>query len=406
MIDTTGLDFNYLANITPLNDDERCELSCIDLENELQALQTDMASTDVEGIKFDKWDYIVAFTLGLLEVAGDFLLSDHNQKNSLANQMQDKNNPLGQAFESIHKKLDHSGQPMDYQGKGFGGGDHRGRTFCHDLLMFPLSLYMLSKGQFIDGVYDNGAYKIVQTALNQYDNAYTTMGFGESLIAYFTHMIADFFSTKSLPIPGFSLLTHFPNRDIRKFANDLYADGLNLRNLVMQGIPVATVELITWIYTALRYKDSTYSKEQIKAKKETMLLLTHGIATAVNVGKVIIQVVVTKDAKALTSLNLPMVIRTINLVWKSIKRELQYTNNRTALVYSSAMKNQLETEKTLILLDNCIYYTAQIDRLIADMKTEFDNTNERRIHQIAEDTDDLKSLLDELKSINGEEDNG
>lgn len=272
--------------------------------------------------------------------------------------------------------------------------------------MFPLSLYMLSKGQFIDGVYDNGAYKIVQTALNQYDNAYTTMGFGESLIAYFTHMIADFFSTKSLPIPGFSLLTHFPNREIRKFANDLYADGLNLRNLVMQGIPVATVELITWIYTALRYKDSTYSKEQIKAKKETMLLLTHGIATAVNVGKVIIQVVVTKDAKALTSLNLPMVIRTINLVWKSIKRELQYTNNRTALVYSSAMKNQLETEKTLILLDNCIYYTAQIDRLIADMKTEFDNTNERRIHQIADDTDDLKSLLDELKSINGEEDNG
>lgn len=132
MTDTTGLDFNYLANITPHNDDERCELSCIDLENELQALQTDMASTDVEGIKFDKWDYIVAFTLGLLEVAGDFLLSDHNQKNSLANQMQDKNNPLGQAFESIHKKLDHSGQPMDYQGKGFGGGDHRGRTFCHD----------------------------------------------------------------------------------------------------------------------------------------------------------------------------------------------------------------------------------------------------------------------------------
>ena len=153
MIDTTKLDFSYLSQITPREGDERCSLSCIDIEQEILALQEEMASIDTEGIKFDKWDYIVAFTLGLLEVAGDFLLSDHNQKNSLANQMSDKNTPLGQAFESIHKKLDHAGQPMDYQGVGFGGGDHRGRTFCHDLLMFPLSLYMLTKGQFIDGTY-------------------------------------------------------------------------------------------------------------------------------------------------------------------------------------------------------------------------------------------------------------
>lgn len=403
MIDTTKLDFSYLSKITPREGDERCSLSCISIEQEIQELQDDMASIVTEGIKFDKWDYIVAFTLALLEVAGDFLLSDHNQKNSLANQMSDKSTPIGKAFEEIHQKLDHAGQPMDYQGTGFGGGNHRGRTFCHDLLMFPLALYMLSKGLFIDGKYEEGAYNVVKTATNQFGNDYASMEFGESLLAYFTHMIADFFSTKSLPIPGFSLLTHCPHEEIRQFACDLYADGLNLRNLVMQGVPVATVEMITWIYTALRYGGSEYSKEQVKAKRETMLLLSHGIATAVNIGKVIIQIAVTKDSKALTSINLPMVIRTTKLVWKSIKRSIEYKHNKIEKIYSGTMVTMLQTEKTLILLENCLYYTMEIDRVIAEMKAEYDRKNQQRVEQLEEEVFDLRDLVAKLKGVNGEE---
>lgn len=405
----TMMDFNtnfsYLSKITPRKGDERYAVSCIDIENEILVLQDEMASIDTEGIKFDKWDYIVAFTLGLMEVVGGFLVGDHNQKNSLANQMADKSTPLGQAFESIHKKFDHSGQPLDYQGKGFGGGDHRVKTFCHDLLMFPLAIYMLTQGKFIDGAFFDGEYRPVITELNQNNKKYIPKEPGDASLSYIIHMVADFFSTKSLPIPGFSALTHSRNEKIQDIACKLYKDGLNLRNLVMQGIPVATVELVMWIYTALRYNDSKYTKDQIKFKREKMLFLSHGIASAINIGKVIIQVVITNDTKALTSLNLPMIIRTIQLVWKSIKKELQHNNNRIEKVSRSTLVAQLETEKTLILLDDCIYYTLQIDCLIADMKKEFDITNERRLGRQGLDMSDLKHLMQELKNANGETNN-
>ena len=335
----------------------------------------------------------MAFAVGLLEVAGDFFISDHNNKNSVANKMSDKNSKLASYFEDIHKKLNHSGQPLDYQGPKFGGGDHRGRTFGHDIIMFPLALYMLCSGKFVDGYYEDGAFQFIVTSLNQYGNEYAAMSFDEALIAYFTHMVADFFSTKSLPIPGFSLLSHFPNRDIRKFADELYRDGLNLRNLAMQGVPVAITELFIWMYNSLRYRNSTYSKEAIKNKKEKLLLISHGIALSVNIGKVII----TENP---TSLNLVMIMRVIKLVWNIIKHELDTNNKAIEKVNRSALKNQLETADTLILLDESIYYTREIDRLIAGMKSEFDEVNEIRNERLDDGYAQLDDMMTELMELN------
>ena len=390
-----NMDLSYLKEIELRDGDERHELANIDVDSEIEELQREMSYLVIEDIPFDKWDYIMAFSLGLLEVAGDFLISDHNQTNSIANQMSDPNTELGKAFKDIHKYLDHAGQPLDYQGKGFGGGDHRGRTFAHDILMFPLALYMLKSGKFVDGYFDNGIFSKVITAFNQNGNQYIALSNEEAIIAYFTHMIADFFSAKSLPIPGFSLLTHFPNRDIRKFACELYKDGLNIRNLVMQGVPVATVEAIMWIWLSLRYKDSEYSKEQIKTKREILLLLSHSIATTVNINKVII----TQNP---TSLNLPMIIRTVHLSWKAIKREVEINHNTIERLEMGNVKNELETAKTLILLDDAIYYTNQIDMLIVDKKNEFDNINQRRKTNITNSVNELSNMLSELKELNDE----
>jgi len=397
-------DFSFLSKMQPYDGDESISFSCIDIDGEIAALQNEMGAMVTEGINWDKWDYAVAFLLGIMEVAADFMFSDHNQPNSIANQMSDKKTPLGKAFHDIHKhKLIHKGHPLDYQGEGFKGGDHRAKTFGHDLLQFPRALNMLMKGEFSDSIYQNGAYQLVQTTLNQFGKEYAKLGFNEALIAYFTHMTADFFSNKGLPIPGFSLLTHFPNEKIIDFANDLSANGLNLRNLVMQGIPVLTVELVSWIYTSLRYRDSGYSKEQIASKKNTMLFLSHGIATAVNIGKVVVNATITKDfAKSLTSLNFPLVLRTVKLAWKHIKTQVNYTNKQIEKVYTSTLIAQLEAEKTLIILGDCLYYTMNIDRLIAKQKVQFDTINNRRIFQQQAISSELQQLMDELKRTNGD----
>ena len=126
-------------------------------------------------------------------------------------------------------------------------------------------------------------------------------------------------------------------------------------------------ELFIWMYNSLRYRNSTYSKEAIKIKGK-VLLISHGIALSVNIGKVII----TENP---TSLNLVMIIR-IKLVWNLIKHELDTNNKAIEKVSLSTLKNQLETMDTLILLDESIYYTREIDRIIANIKAEFDRTNQ------------------------------
>ena len=335
------LDFSYLNKILPYDRDQKINLSNLNIEEEISNLLNEMNSIDIRSIPFDKWDFIVVFSAAILEVAGDFLISDVNNKDSLSSKMSDKNSALGKQFSNMHDKFDHSGNPLDYQGPKFGGGDHRSRQFGHDLLMLPFALFMLSKGQFIDGFYENGSFNWVTSKLNQYGSEYIGMDPQEAIINYFLHMFADFFSAKSLPIPGFSLLTHFPVRDVRKVANDLYKDGLNLRSLLMQGIPVAFTELSIWMYNSLKYKDSDYSKEAIKNKKEKLLLIVHSIATAVNIGKVVI----TKNP---TSLNFIMIVRTISLVWKVIKYEIEITQKSKEKLNLSVLKVKFETLQTLI----------------------------------------------------------
>ena len=388
--------FEYLKNLEPKSDDGQRDLLTLDIDQEIEKLQEEMDSIEITEIPFDKWDYIMAFSLGVLEVAGDFLVGDHNHENSLAYQMSDPNTKLGAAFKEIHEKMDHAGQPLDYQGKGFGGGDHRGRTFAHDMLMFPLTMYMLHRGKFIDVYYEDGIRQIVNTCLNQFGNNYKELSYSETIIAYFTHMLADFFSAKSLPIPGFSLLTHFPEREVRQFANDLYKDGLNMRNLLLQGIPVATVELLMWIWFALRYKDSEYSKEQIKSKRELLLLLSHSIATTVNVNKVII-------TREITTLNLPMVIRTVQLSWKAIEHEAQVEQYAIEKVTLANVKNQLETVKTLVLLEDALFYTNQIDEMILGMKGSTDKRNAERRENNQRAYSEMEELLAEIKALNDKE---
>ena len=152
-------------------------------------------------------------------------------------------------------------------------------------------------------------------------------------------------------------------------------------------------ELFIWMYNSLRYRNSTYSKEAIKNKKEKLLLISHGTALCVNAGKVII----TKNP---TSLNLVMVVRVVKLVWNLIKHELDTTNKAIEKVSLSTLKNQLETMDTLILLDESIYYTREIDRVIANMKSEFDKTNQIRNDRLNEEYNQLDKMMTELMELN------
>jgi len=367
----------------------------------LQKITEEMNQACIDSIPFDKWDYIISFSLALLEVAGDFFIGDPAFKHSLAN----KNGPFVKWLKQFHKHASNS--PLDYQGKGMAWngskGDHRAETLGHDslpikyllgrlvssgksqeddsatktgdvickngllvwdILNAGLAIYSVSSGQFIDFMFTkDGGYKIVIEATTQNGTPYDSCNVFVAFFKWLAHLLADFCSSASLPVPGFSLLTHWPDRDVEAFALKLYRNGMNLRTMALQGIPVAFTEIMMRIYIHCRYKDDNYMEEQLSHKLNKLLLLTHGITTAVNVGKVVI----TKNP---ARLNLILITRTCYLVWKVMEGEMRMTNNAVWKLEASVVKNRVESMQTLVLLDRTMYEMNQYDIFIERVRNQ------------------------------------
>lgn len=394
------LDFTILESIKPYEGDYSEKINEQLIEQELFELCREIDSIDIRSIPFDKWDIIIVFSLAILEVSADFLLGD--PKKGPSKEMSDKNSGLGKYFNSIHEDLDHTNNPLDFQGKisfeesakiSFGGGDHRARTFGHDLFMFPFAIYQLCKGEFIDGGYRDKVFQIVTSTLNAKGNPYVGLPFDQAIVSYVIHMVADFFSTKSLPIPGFGILAHLPDRDIRKMAADMYSDGFNLRHMIVQSFTLLPAEILTRCYVHIRFWNSIYTNENKSAKIDKMLLMTHSIATAVNIGKVII----TKNP---SSINLPMILRVFSLCWKVIKDDASLNHRSVVKANLSVIKNKLEVAQTLILLDKTVYYTSEINRIISRSMHQYDTNRLEIINQEDDEIQQFHHMLDELKRLN------
>lgn len=397
-----------LEDIKPYEGDLLFKVDGMSADEYIQKLTEEMNKIESDTIPFDKWDYIIAFSLALIEVAGDFFIGDPQFKYSLAN----KNGPLVKWMEQFHKHSPRS--PLDWQGNIedslAGKGDHRVMTWGHDSLPLanPLSkllfgtqvkegdsdnvkiakrtyngvmlvrdivsmvfaIYQVSSGKFIDCVYTkDGAYLWIVADSSPSGKPYDPCNLFVGTIKWFVHMLADFYSSRSLPIPGFSLLTHWPDRDVEAFALKLYRDGMNLRTMVMQGVPVVLTEIMIRLYVHFRYKDSKYTESQIDHKRNKLLLISHGITAAVNVGKVII----TKNP---ARLNLVLIARTFYLIWKVTSEELSLTNKALTKNAMGVVRNRIETMQTLILLDQTIYETNQYNRLIENIYSEMQRIDE------------------------------
>lgn len=364
-----------------------------DLNIEIQKINSDFEAICLETIPFEKLDFVVAFIAGLLEITTHYITSDTNNINSLVRKLSNKSTDIGKLFNEIHESIGHAGQPLDYQGKNFGGGDHRVLTFGHDLLMLPLALYMLQKGEFIDGYYDNNEFIEIIRSKNQFGTDYDELTILEAILAWIKHICADFFSSKGLPIPGYSFLTHFPDENVRLMAIDLYKDGLNLRNLLLQGVAVAVTEIIIRIYIYLKYKDSKYSKEQKISKQNKLLLLSHGFATAINVGQIVI-------SEEISSLNIFIIIRTMILLLENIKEDIILKEKILRRTTLSSIKLQVETMKTLVLLNGTVQYTSKVNKTFFYEENQFYYTNNERKHLLTENIDALNIMLQELKRLN------
>lgn len=251
--------------------------------------------------KWTKADFIVVFIAALIGGFVDIILSNRN--NELTGQQSKFSKWLNDTF---HEGKHATNAPIDFQGKHFGGGYHRELSKGHDILRFVDGIKMFKEGKFEAIRYENGVAKVVVTAFNQYGKPYEQLSTIEAIARYAEHMFADLFSKVSLPFPGYSFLAECNNRDLRKFAADMYHNGFNIKNIFIQSASTAAIEIIVRIYYSVqsvkKYRNSIeiaedYSnfeaiKEFVspgsKEKMNEMLLLAHTLVMAINAGKVVI----------------------------------------------------------------------------------------------------------------------
>lgn len=267
-------------------------------QDEMNAIAKSLNRPLTEREKWVQADFIATFIAAMVGTMADLLLG--NRDNPLTGTNSKFSKWLNQVHDS--KALSHKGDPIDYQGSGFGGGYHRELSKGHDILRFIEAIDMIQKGEFRAIRYENGIAIDVISKVNQNGTPYQQLSLIEAIIHYFKHMLADLCSTYSLPFPGSSFLAESSDRRLRIFAADMYRHGFNIKNVMTQSLSTAVIEIILRIYSSVTechdipdtdeaYREAMAQFEYKDAHQEKlneMLLVAHSICTAINIGKIVI----------------------------------------------------------------------------------------------------------------------
>lgn len=384
MVYNRVLDFSLLSEIKPLENDTWQTYDECHINNEFSEIQKEIDAINLTKVPFSKHDIIAVCAAAFIGVGLDLIATAGNNSN----------NVVGKTGQRIHESIDHKGNPIDFQGGftadgdvvlngsgihkdiSFGGGEHRGRTIDHDILRFRHAIEDYEKGQFRDGGFAGGSsdvskYVEVLTRINQYGKEYMPMEHSDAVKAYLLHMFADFFSTKGLPLPGWSYLSHADDREIRKIASELYHEGLNLRTELSKGLAVGAPQIILSLYFTLHYRKSEYEKDAITQHKHICELISFAVISAVNVGKVI----VTENP---VGLNFAAYLRTFKLAWDCIKDQINYNNKVLTKVNFVVVRSQIQLKNTIIVIAKGIYISSNYQMLCKRLLSELSNLREER----------------------------
>ncbi|MFH1810003.1 MAG: hypothetical protein ABIJ09_14755 [Pseudomonadota bacterium] len=290
----TTQNLNYLSKNGLLD----AEFDSLFSAKDLQRIERELSSP-IQREKWDRWDFAAVFVAGIAGVTADHFTGGVD-------------NQLKEWFSGIKINAD-SNVAIDYQGPGFGGPYHRAMSPGHDILRIFIALWQIKTGNFVGLKQTVGGFEQVVAGVNQYGNPFNTYDGLEALIVWLKHLLSDFVTAKSLPVPGASFLTDMPNHEVRKFAIQLYQKGFNIRHLLAQALAPALVEVVVRFYILAReYRSCGEIKfPSAKSLKNTeMLLAAHAMVMAVNVGKVAVQCNA-EGPLALRKLNIPSIVVTI-----------------------------------------------------------------------------------------------
>lgn len=342
---------------------------------ELAAIEKMLDRPETAREKWVKGDWIATFVAAAIGSLADIILGTRDNKLTGADPRKHFSSDFSSALNTLHKHA--GGGPIDYQGAGFGGGFHRGLSKGHDILRFVEGISMFKNGSFEGIRYINGEAVKVMTNVNPFGNAYTQLPLIEAIAQYAKHMLADLCSTCSLPFPGSSFLVECSDRDLRKFAADMYQNGFNIKNILVQSLSTISIEVIIRVYFSIQsvqqYKKELTVKEDysnldaIKQflkpvdtdKLNEMLLVAHTIVTAVNIGKVVLK-------KAPWELNVTEIISVVKYGIRVLKATLSRREKKSE--FAKLMRNAEEIHKQWAVLEAEIVSEKELADTMKSMK--------------------------------------
>lgn len=429
------LNFDELLTLKPHDGDLVFSVNGMTADEYISKITQEMNKIDLSSVPIDKWDIVVTFSLAALDIAGDFFVGDPSFEHSMANkngkfcqwlkQFHDPKKDTPAWIKGVAKFLNHEGQAIDSQVFSGSKGEHRAKSFSHDIpaayflyrkkptkgkeltavekaynatliihdiFVFTLSVWSISTGKYLDFEWGkDGKFNLLKDGNWGGQKVYSEYNLLVAVIKYVLHMLADLCSSTSLPIPGFSVLTHLSDRDIEAFALKLYRNGMNLRTLTLQKLSSFVIELLMSLYVWIRRTNpqESYSENAWEHKKNKLLLIAHGITTAVNVGKVIV-------TEAPWRLNLVVIARTFHLVWLVTAEETMLTNRHIEKLDFGVLKARVESCKTLVLLEDTVYETENVDRMLHTLSKRMKKSSENMDASIAEVDSEFKSMLEKI----------
>lgn len=256
--------------------DVRFALEKILPQDEMASMRNHLSRPTFERFIWTKGDYVVTFVSLIVGLSLEIVNMAYR-----ANSPIDQDGSVSKWFSSnLHKH--EPDNPIDFQGPGFGGQFHRIRSRGHDLFRFFEAVDQASKGEFRGTRWSYGTPVEVISKFNQFGKSYPEMDWTCAFINVVTHLIADFFSAHSLPLPLSSVVYENCGRDLRKFVHDLYENGYNMRHVAINTVEVFLSYLTVEVWLWMQYGFDNLKNDSVGLKRTEMRCAILGFLSGFN----------------------------------------------------------------------------------------------------------------------------
>lgn len=144
-----------------------------------------------------------------------------------------------------------------------GGPDHRMVGPTHDVFRLFQTIQLVRRGKFESAV--KGVLKHKDSYRDGLPPYLQVEKAADALVLVLMHWVADFFSSRSLPLPGWSKLAEVDNREFVDWLFKAYREGANLRTTVSQFLSnLSGLALISILLHIYRYIDMFWITERVE----------------------------------------------------------------------------------------------------------------------------------------------